>query len=316
MYRAALSWRRRCGGSGGVFCRSPELLAMVRVNEKEATAITRHLGEHEGQAPLPLPVAVPGDAGWYRIPPSYVGGSCAYLDETGSCRLTSETSRNTAAHDSGSTPTQSPDLRPTPCRTFPLWPDALASEFDWFQRYPALARGALETIDTEAATKGAEEAAAAATAAAATDATDAADATDTIDGADAPTDPVNTISPAELARVLTHHCAYMSGDIDEFEYDEARALIEQLPEEDLEAFVTELEQTQTREVVYQDDEVTVLEAPCEPPPSLGAEADARVQCLYFNERPELIQSSMYLTEAPAHFLDQVKRDQQPTNPKY
>ena len=27
---------------------------------------------------------------------------------------------------------------------------------------------------------------------------------------------VMTASPAELARVLTHHCAYLSGDIDEF----------------------------------------------------------------------------------------------------
>jgi len=87
---------------------------------------------------------------------------------------------------------QEVDARPIQCRTYPIWPDFISTEFDWLLRGPSLARGSYEASPLGAAVEGNDW---------------------------------EELSADGVARALAVHCAHNSGDIEGMNFDEATSII-------------------------------------------------------------------------------------------
>lgn len=77
-------------------------------------------------------------SGYNELPINKITNQCHFYNErTSSCKLQSKPPPTNNMISSILT-SEVVDSRPTMCRLFPIWPDLMSNEFDWFLRGPAL----------------------------------------------------------------------------------------------------------------------------------------------------------------------------------
>ncbi|CEG43880.1 Predicted spermine/spermidine synthase [Plasmopara halstedii] len=154
-------------------------------------------------------------------------------------------------------------VRPTQCRTFPWWPEHLVSEYDW-----QLAANQCEGIHVN------QE-----------------DVQDNI--------PVYTFDDVILQTIM--HDIHRSGE--NYTYDELQQLLRDLREVEpqfINEYKAELLNKFSRQIVYHDNEVTVLD-------TFFEEEIKPTRKFVYNNRPHLIQSEVALSKMPSHSEEKFDR---------